>query len=333
MTLEEKLKVFQENIKHNPLTSVIITIILLLLLLIVVPYFEVNNNGINNATVETTLVNQYRNTYAQILGGAAVLFGLYFAWGNLTTAREGQITERFTQAVNQLGATDQLGNPAIEIRLGGIYALRRIANESEKDYWSIMEILTAYVRKNSPFIGNSKLEVLKSTHNQVGDTQDAINIRTQCMVSPDVDAIIKIIRKGKSFFLYGKNEEHLDLQRAYLWNINLSEAFLDACSFEGTFLQLVNFRNTQLPYAYFVGAILINADLRGANLKQAEFLDANLQGANLQGANLRGAKNLTFDQLSEVETLYKAQLDEGLEAELRAEGYSHLLDVNLSDEP
>ena len=37
----------------------------------------------------------------------------------------------------------------MEIRLGGIYALERISNESEKDYWPIMEILTAYVRKNS----------------------------------------------------------------------------------------------------------------------------------------------------------------------------------------
>ena len=69
---------------------------------------------------------------------------------NLKIAQEGQITERFTRAVDQLGAIDQLGNPAIEIRLGGIYALERIANESEKDYWPIMEILTAYVRKNSP---------------------------------------------------------------------------------------------------------------------------------------------------------------------------------------
>ena len=37
----------------------------------------------------------------------------------------------------------------MEIRLGGIYALERISMESEDYYWPIMEILTAYVRKNS----------------------------------------------------------------------------------------------------------------------------------------------------------------------------------------
>jgi hypothetical protein len=34
-----------------------------------------------------------------------------------------------------------------------------------------------------------------------------------------------------------------------------------------------------------------------------------------------------------VKTLYKAQLDEGLEAELRAKGYGYLIDNEPKDEP
>lgn len=66
---------------------------------------------------------------------------------------EGQITERFTRAI------DQLGSDKLQIRLGGIYALVSIANESDKDYWQFMEILTADVRKNSSTerIGNKKI--------------------------------------------------------------------------------------------------------------------------------------------------------------------------------
>jgi hypothetical protein len=92
--------------------------------------------------------NDARVTLAQILGGFAVLIGLYFAWrniaatnNNLELAKEAQITERFTKAI------DQLGSPQLELRLGGIYALERIARDSEKDHWPIMEILTAYVRE------------------------------------------------------------------------------------------------------------------------------------------------------------------------------------------
>jgi len=138
-----------EKAKKYPYIWICFVILLAAISLIWLPHWRVSYFGINNATENATLENQYRATIAQILGGIAILIGIYFAWGNLTTAREGQITERFTRAVDQLGAIDQLGNPAIEIRLGGIYSLERIANESKKDYWPIMEILTAYVRKNS----------------------------------------------------------------------------------------------------------------------------------------------------------------------------------------
>jgi len=67
------------------------------------PVNQVSQYGITNATEKANLINQYRTTsiqfiatLAQILGGIAVGIGIYFAWGNLTTAREGQITERFT---------------------------------------------------------------------------------------------------------------------------------------------------------------------------------------------------------------------------------------------
>jgi hypothetical protein len=86
---------------------------------------------------------------AQILGGTALLSGLYFTWRTLQVNREGQITERFTRAIDQLGKTDEKGYKLLEIRLGGIYALERIAGESEEDYGPIMEILTAYVRQHS----------------------------------------------------------------------------------------------------------------------------------------------------------------------------------------
>src|SRR3712207_3973288 len=52
---------------------------------------------------------------------------LRHAQEELSLTRQGQITERFTRAI------DQLGHDRTEIRLGGIYALERIAKESEED--------------------------------------------------------------------------------------------------------------------------------------------------------------------------------------------------------
>jgi ABC-type multidrug transport system fused ATPase/permease subunit len=71
---------------------------------------------------------------AQILGGSALLSGLYFTWRTLQVNREGQITERFTRAIEQLGATHDDMSKNLELRLGGIYALERIAKESEEDH-------------------------------------------------------------------------------------------------------------------------------------------------------------------------------------------------------
>src|SRR5262245_49902707 len=76
--------------------------------------------------------NEARKTLAQIIGGAAVLAGLYFTWGTLEVSREGQVTERFTKAIDQLGAVNDEGEKQLEIRLGGIYALERIARDSKR---------------------------------------------------------------------------------------------------------------------------------------------------------------------------------------------------------
>jgi hypothetical protein len=54
--------------------------------------------------------------------------------------RDRRITDVFGKAVELLGREE------LETRLGAIYALERIAHESERDHWAIMETLTAYVR-------------------------------------------------------------------------------------------------------------------------------------------------------------------------------------------
>jgi hypothetical protein len=135
--------------------------------------------------------NETRKTWATIVGGMAVLFSLLFTWANLRVTqenlritqeattnsqeltREGQITDRFTKAIAQLGEQDP---EKLAVRLGGIYALERIARESKEDHWPIMEMLTAYVRENAPWLEKDALssecdqppqEALPVTQNQL----------------------------------------------------------------------------------------------------------------------------------------------------------------------
>jgi hypothetical protein len=104
-------------------------------------------------------INEARKTLAQILGGFLLLVGLNSTWQNLTLTRQplavsqqGQITDRFTKAIEQLGTADedQKKHRKLMVRPGGIYALHRIADESERDRSAILAVLSAYVRENSP---------------------------------------------------------------------------------------------------------------------------------------------------------------------------------------
>ena len=56
---------------------------------------------------------------------------------------QGQVTDRYTKAIEQLGSDKP------DVRIGGIYALERIARDSARDHPTVMEVLTAFIREHS----------------------------------------------------------------------------------------------------------------------------------------------------------------------------------------
>src|SRR6185503_12659267 len=93
--------------------------------------------------------NAARSTLALILAASGLLLGLGIAWRRFEISRELRTHERFARSVEQLGSERGDGSARTEARLGGIYALERLLLESEREYWPIMEVLTAYVRENA----------------------------------------------------------------------------------------------------------------------------------------------------------------------------------------
>jgi DNA-binding beta-propeller fold protein YncE len=55
---------------------------------------------------------------------------------------QGQISDRFTAAIDQIG---QEGAGKIAVRLGGIYALEGVMNDSNNYERNVVEVLCAYV--------------------------------------------------------------------------------------------------------------------------------------------------------------------------------------------
>ena len=69
------------------------------------------------------------NARGRLLTLGAGLFAagaLVFTARNFTLSREGQVTDRYTKAI------EQLGSDKLDVRIGGIYALERVARDSAK---------------------------------------------------------------------------------------------------------------------------------------------------------------------------------------------------------
>ncbi|WP_410601246.1 hypothetical protein [Amycolatopsis sp. lyj-90] len=73
-----------------------------------------------------------------VVGGAAT-------WRQVRVNRDGQFADRFTRGVEQLGSEN------VDVRVGGIYALERIAHNSPEDRRTIQVVISSYVRNRAPW--------------------------------------------------------------------------------------------------------------------------------------------------------------------------------------
>ena len=226
--------------------------------------------------------NAARSTLALILAGAGVLLGGGIIWRRYEQSRELKTHERFVVAVEQLGAERAGGSPRTEARLAGIYALEQLILESEREYWPVMEVLTAYVRENSPASKSTE----RSRSGPVAP-------------SADVQAVLAVLGRRRVPHSAAKDKRLLDLRETDLRGANLSGIRLDGVTLFGAHLEQAdatrasfsrsNFREANLAGASFTEVNLEGASLSKASLEGARLNGAKLKGCDLSGANLRGA--------------------------------------------
>jgi membrane protein implicated in regulation of membrane protease activity len=87
--------------------------------------------------------SSFRTALVAGLAGLAALGSLAMASRTYRLTQQSQITDRYTKAI------EQLGSDKLDIRLGGIYALERIAVDSRRDHPTVVEVLGAFVRERS----------------------------------------------------------------------------------------------------------------------------------------------------------------------------------------
>jgi uncharacterized protein YjbI with pentapeptide repeats len=223
----------------------------------------------------------------------------------LDLSRQGQINDRFTKAIEQLGASNQAGEKKLEVRLGGIYALEQIAKESQDYHGPIVEVLTAYVRAHAPWKEAEQCSQEEISSNEPQPTQ---NTQAPPKLAADIQAILTVLgrrtrtsRQGDSdrpdlrdTDLRGADFRNAHLEGADLWGAHLEGALLGGAHLEGAYLlhahlERADLRDAHLEGAHLSGAHLERADLWGAHLEEADLWGAHLERADLQVAHLEGA--------------------------------------------
>ncbi len=250
--------------------------------------------------------NDVRSTLLQGLGALVLLAGAITTWRQLQAtlernraelhlSQEGQITERFTRAI------EQLGNETLAIRLGGIYALERIARDSPVDHGPIMEVLTAFVRERALWKGDQLLAEQTQPQEPPADIQAILTVLGRRVIHKNWREPARLdlsrtdlrwIWGGAALMRVSFFRAHLEgahLGEAHLEGADLGEAHLEEADLGGAHLEKADLTEADLEAAHLVDAHLEGAFLNGARLEKANLIDAHLEGAFLSRANLKEA--------------------------------------------
>ena len=242
----------------------------------------------NTSPFDQKLFNEVRTIMLVI----AAWYGVPFLiWRTILADRQTQSTENhhtnlFTKAIEQLGATRQDGKPAIETRIGAIYALERIAKDSERDYGPIIETLASYIREHcrdpKSFDGKGL------SGEELGEArQEWIEyLRENPPASrSDVAAALTVLSRRKKNRNWKSSTDSVETQPDFT-GANFQGVTLDKTDLSSANLLRADLSGTTLMEANLSGANFEIAHLEGANLMEADLTGAKLMEANLSGANL-----------------------------------------------
>lgn len=183
--------------------------------------------------------------------------------------RRGQITDRFTKALERLGSDE------VYVRIGGILALEQIVRDApEQAATDAARVLGHFIRERAPKAGSDDVSLPESPE---ADVQEALTALTRPASRTHVDPREPLNLRG------------LHLAGAHLAGADLTRADLSGATLANADLTKATLTRARLTDARLTQAILIRARLTGAILNMTTLTKVHLQGATLTGAKLQEA--------------------------------------------
>ncbi len=265
--------------------------------------------GWETIATDDSKTRNYAIAFIGLVSGFGALFGVYLAIQRTEeskrqsksaereadTAEQRLITDQLNKATEGMGKSNQKDAPVIEVRLGALYALERIAKGSAPDHAQIIEILCAYIRSNSPKYKETD-EMKEPMDIQTTISHDWMKKKPSGELREDIQTAVTVIGR-RELWLEGKEKEGLlkyllnlrecDLSNCYFYNSDLSSSAL-----MGTNLNNARFINTNLRRAW-----MNLANMNGVIIKNADMYKANLECSFSYDGNFFESKNLAQEQL------------------------------------
>jgi len=236
------------------------------------PELLANTSGLGK-TERAQEVGRVRTAILAFLAAAIASVGAIYTVRTFRLNQRGQITDRFIRAVAQLGDDSR------DVRIGGLFALERIAQESAMEHGPVMEVLATFVRERSPAQFADTLAVSPRAPADATAAVTVLERRNRSFDSP-----------GLELDLSSTNLARIRLRRgADLRGMRLAGASLAHAELHSANLTDVDLRGADLSYARLDRAELRDAHLFGATLQRSQLAGADLRGAILSGARLPNA--------------------------------------------
>ncbi|MGB3438279.1 MAG: pentapeptide repeat-containing protein [Actinophytocola sp.] len=199
----------------------------------------------------------------------------------IALAQESQLAERYGRAV------EQLGSDKADVRMGGIYSLERLGQDSVRDQPVVVQVLASFVRNHAPISAGCPHGL---DHPLAADVQAALTVLGRRDPGQDGGGRLDLSRTCLHNADLSEAElTRVDLSLSDLWNAQFTEANLRNAFIALTDATDANFDQARLSGASMPDTVLHRATFHSADLTDAHLVTADLTDARLNKANLTGA--------------------------------------------
>ncbi|WP_157996800.1 pentapeptide repeat-containing protein [Streptomyces otsuchiensis] len=203
-------------------------------------------------------MGQFRLAIVQVVAAVGAGIALTYTARTFRLSRRGQVTDRFTKALERLSSDE------VYVRIGGVLAMEQIVQDAPDQGEHAARVLNAFVRRHAPDAAATALDAAQLPKKPEEQVQEALRALT-------------VKRSWR-----GGRHRPVDLAGLHLKGAQLQGAYLQGALVKGATLAEADLRGANLK-----GADLADTDLTRANLSTARGLE---EAQLLKAGILRGCR-------------------------------------------